>query len=133
MKTSLTIALAAAIATAALLSGVDHGVARETKGGSAKTLSGVASWYGPRFHGRKTANGEKYDQNQMTAAHKSLPFNTRVRVTNRRNGKSVIVRINDRGPYIGRRVIDLSKGAASRVDMINSGIAPVTIEILPES
>lgn len=93
-------------------------------------IAGKASWYGPGFHGRTTANGETYDQNAMTAAHKSLPFGTRVRVTNERTGKSVVVRINDRGPYVGKRVIDLSKAAAKRVGMIKSGIAPVTIEVL---
>src|SRR5690606_26117103 len=73
---------------------------------------GVASWYGPGFHGRKTANGEIYDQNEFTAAHRTLPFNTLVRVENLRNGRSVIVRINDRGPFVDDRIIDLSHKAA---------------------
>ncbi len=90
--------------------------------------SGVASWYGGYFHGRTTANGEKYDQWAMTAAHKTLPFGTRVKVTNTRNGDSVIVRINDRGPFIAGRVIDLSKAAANDIGM--SGIAPVKVTIL---
>ncbi|WP_248305264.1 septal ring lytic transglycosylase RlpA family protein [Devosia sp. 1566] len=94
------------------------------------TLSGVASWYGPGFHGRTTANGEKYNMHQLTAAHKSLKFGTKVRVTNKKNGKSVIVRINDRGPYVGSRIIDLSKGAAQAIGMIGSGTASVTVEIL---
>ncbi len=94
------------------------------------TLSGVASWYGPGFHGRTTANGERYDMHAMTAAHKSLKFGTKVKVTNQRNGKSVTVRINDRGPFVGGRVIDLSRGAASAIDMIGPGTAPVTIEIV---
>jgi rare lipoprotein A len=93
-------------------------------------ISGTASWYGPRFHGRRTANGERYDMHQLTAAHKTLPFNTRVQVTNVRTGKTVVVRINDRGPYAGRRIIDLSRGAAERVGMIASGTAPVKVEIL---
>lgn len=94
------------------------------------TLSGVASWYGPGFHGRTTANGERYDMNGMTAAHKSLTFGTRVKVTNQTNGKSVVVRINDRGPYVGSRIIDLSKSAAQAIDMIGPGTASVTVEIL---
>jgi len=92
--------------------------------------TGLASWYGGKFHGRKTANGEIFDMNKLTAAHKSLPFGTKVKVTNRRNGKSVVVRINDRGPYSGKRVIDLSKKAASAVGILNSGVAPVKIEVL---
>ncbi|MDJ0844277.1 septal ring lytic transglycosylase RlpA family protein [Crocosphaera sp.] len=91
---------------------------------------GMASWYGPGFHGRLTANGERYNQNGLTAAHKSLPFGTQVRVTNLHNGRSVIVRINDRGPYIHGRVIDLSRGAASVIGLLNSGVAPVQLEIL---
>ncbi len=130
MKTTLTTALAAAFAVSVLFAGADISTARETKAGVVRTIDGIASWYGPRFHGRKTANGERYDQNQLTAAHKSLPFNTKVRVTNKRNGKSVVVRINDRGPFVGKRVIDLSRGAANVVDMIGAGVAPVTIEVL---
>ncbi len=91
---------------------------------------GMASWYGPGFHGRLTANGERYNQNGITAAHKTLPFGTKVRVTNLRNGRSVIVRINDRGPYAHGRVIDLSKGAANLIGLISSGVAPVQLEIL---
>lgn len=84
-----------------------------------------ASWYGPGFHGNQTANGERYNQYGLTAAHKSLPFGTRLRVTNRYTGRSVIVRINDRGPYVGGRALDLSKEAALQVGMIESGHAPV--------
>ena len=91
---------------------------------------GVASCYGPGFHGRTTANGERYDMYGMTAAHKSLKFGTVVKVTNQNNGKSVTVRINDRGPYVGGRVIDLSKRAAEAIDMVGPGTAPVTIEII---
>ncbi|TNE70555.1 septal ring lytic transglycosylase RlpA family protein [bacterium] len=89
--------------------------------------SGVASWYGPGFHGKQTANGEKYDQEELTAAHKTLPFNTLVRVMNLDNGKSVVVRINDRGPYAKGRIIDLSRGAAKKLDMLNSGTARVRL------
>ena len=92
--------------------------------------TGVASWYGPGFHGKKTSNGERYDQNAMTAAHKLLPFNTRLRVTNLNNGRSVIVRINDRGPFVGSRIIDLSKEAARQLHMIGSGTARVSLVAL---
>jgi len=91
---------------------------------------GNASWYGPNFHGKLTSNGEKYNMWAMTAAHKTLPMNTIVRVTNRRNGKSTIVRINDRGPFVATRIIDLSKAAASKIGMVGRGTAPVTLEVL---
>ncbi len=87
-----------------------------------------ASWYGPRFHGRFTANGEIYDQNAMTAAHKSMKFGTILRITNPRINKSVIVRINDRGPYIPGRQIDLSKAAAKALDVIKNGVKRLKIE-----
>lgn len=93
-------------------------------------LRGEASWYGPNFAGRATANGETYDPGDLTAAHKTLPFGTEVRVTNRSNGRSVVVRINDRGPYAGGRVLDVSAAAAERLGMKGSGVAPVTIEVL---
>lgn len=92
---------------------------------------GTASWYGKPFHGRRTANCEIYDMNKLTAAHKTLPFNTRVRVTSLRNNKSVIVRINDRGPFIKKRIIDLSREAARRLDMLDSGVEKVVLELLP--
>jgi len=92
--------------------------------------TGIASWYGPEFHGRPTSNNEIYDMYDMTAAHNSLPFGTYVMVTNLNNGKSVTVRINDRGPFIGDRIIDLSFAAAKVLDMIASGTAPVRIEVL---
>ena len=87
-----------------------------------------ASWYGPKFHGRLTANGEIYDQMALTAAHKSLKFGTLLKVTNPKNGRSVIVRINDRGPYIEGRDLDLSKGAAIELGMLSKGVARVKIE-----
>ena len=95
-------------------------------------LTGLASWYGPGFHGNRSANGEIYNQNAFTAAHRSLPFGTQVRVTNLNNGLSVIVRINDRGPYSRGRIIDLSAAAARSLGMINTGVANVTLEILPK-
>lgn len=93
-------------------------------------LNGWASWYGPGFHGRRSASGERYNQNALTAAHRSLPFGTKVRVTNTRNGRSVVVKINDRGPYIRGRIIDLSAAAARIVGVMQSGVAPVRVEVL---
>jgi len=91
---------------------------------------GQASWYGARHHGRKTASGERFDQNALTAAHRELPFGTRVRVTNLNNDKHVIVRINDRGPHTRNRLIDLSQQAAKQLDMLRAGVAPVRVESL---
>lgn len=91
-----------------------------TQGGA-----GMASWYGPGFHGWKTASGERFNTGALTAAHKTLPFGTRVRVVNVRTGRSVVVRINDRGPFIRGRVIDLSKAAARAIGM--DGVAPVRL------
>lgn len=87
-----------------------------------------ASWYGPGFHGRKTANGEVYDQNSFTAAHKSLKFGTLLKITNLKNNKSVVIRINDRGPYIHGRDLDLSKAAASELGMVRKGVAKLKVE-----
>ncbi|NOR14684.1 MAG: septal ring lytic transglycosylase RlpA family protein [Candidatus Aminicenantes bacterium] len=91
---------------------------------------GIASWYGPGFHGKKTSNKETYNMYDMTAAHQTLPFETHVRVTNLSNSRSVIVRINDRGPFVKDRIIDLSFAAAQALDMHNTGTAPVRLEIL---
>ncbi len=93
------------------------------------TADGLASWYGPGFAGRRTANGEVFDPSQLTAAHKTLSFGTQVRVTNLENGMNVVVRINDRGPFKPGRVIDLSRAAAERIGMIGSGVAPVRLEL----
>ncbi len=92
--------------------------------------TGIASWYGPDFHGKPTSNKEIYNMHDMTAAHKSLPFNTYVVVTNLNNGKSVTVRINDRGPFVKDRIIDLSYAAAKMLNMIEEGTIPVRIEVL---
>jgi rare lipoprotein A len=94
------------------------------------TVSGYASWYGPGFNGNLSASGEVFNQNAMTAAHPNLPFGTQVRVTNMDNGLSVVVRINDRGPYVGDRVIDLSAGAADVIGLTNAGVAPVKLDVL---
>lgn len=98
--------------------------------GAGEQMQGKASWYGPGFHGKKTANGEEYDQEGMTAAHRYLPMNTWVRVTNEENGKTAVVRINDRGPYKNNRVIDLTKSAAKRIGSFKQGTANVKLEVL---
>lgn len=97
---------------------------------SAPIEEGKASWYGAQFHDRPTASGERFDASAMTMAHPTLPFGTRVRVTNLRNGRSVVVRVNDRGPFVGSRIADLSHGAASAIGMVRRGIASVRIEVL---
>ena len=91
---------------------------------------GTASWYGDKFHGRKTSSGEVYNMNKLTAAHKTLPFGTVVRVTALYNGKSVDVVINDRGPFTRGRVIDLSRAAAQEIGLVGKGIGPVKLEIV---
>jgi peptidoglycan lytic transglycosylase len=96
-------------------------------------LSGIASYYAEEFNGRTTANGERYDMHALTAAHRTLPFSTMVRVTNNENGRSVIVRINDRGPFKDDRVIDLSLEAAQRIGLTGKGTGPVTLEIVSTS
>lgn len=93
---------------------------------------GIASWYGPGFHGKLTANGETYNQKAMTAAHKTLPLPTLVKVENLENGKSVVVRVNDRGPYSKGRIIDLTEVAARRLGMIDKGTAKVRVSVLSE-
>ncbi|ABI47021.1 septal ring lytic transglycosylase RlpA family protein [Synechococcus sp. CC9311] len=94
------------------------------------TSTGEASWYGPGFFGNRTANGEVFRPGTMTAAHRTLPFGTKVKVTNLRNGKETIVRINDRGPFSGHRVIDIAHGAAHHLGLVSSGIAQVRLEVL---
>src|SRR5262245_23220299 len=94
---------------------------------------GHAAYYAARFQGKKTASGERFDVNKLTAAHKKLPFGTRVRVTNLKNGRSVVVRINDRGPYARRGgIIDVTPAAARALDMLKDGTVPVTVEVLSE-
>lgn len=98
----------------------------EPAGSSGKVIqSGRASWYGPGFHGRRTASGETFNTNDLTAAHRTLPFGTKVRVVNKKTGRSVVVRINDRGPYAHGRVIDLSKASAQAIGI--SGVASVDV------
>lgn len=91
---------------------------------------GIASYYAEEFNGKRTSNGETYDMNSMTAAHRTLPFNTKVRVTNSLTGKFIVVRINDRGPFKDDRIIDLSLAAAKALELIGSGTAPVRLEVV---
>ena len=98
-----------------------------TKSPGAEFGRGRASWYGAGFHGKMTASGERFDMNALTAAHRTLPFGTRVRVRNARNGREVIVRINDRGPHIRDRIIDVSKAAAAALDLVRLGEAQVVL------
>ena len=94
--------------------------------------TGIASWYGHPYHGRHTANGEIYDMNQLTAAHPTLPFGAHVRVVNLQNQETVEVRVNDRGPFVEGRIIDLSHAAAEAIQMVNAGLAQVRLEVLDE-
>ena len=104
----------------------------DVNGGGRATFrqEGKASWYGKEQQGGPTASGERFDMHQLTAAHRTLPMQTRVRVTSRRDGKSVVVRINDRGPYSKGRIIDLSWAAAKALGMLDAGVIPVVIEAL---
>lgn len=103
-------------------------VVSENEAATGWTESGIASWYGPRFQGKRTASGERFNTNELTAAHKTLPFGTRVRVKSQVNGKEVVVRINDRGPFIKGRVIDLSYAAAQAIGLV--GVKKVELERL---
>lgn len=126
--------LACILATACLVATMAAGPV--TPGSSSKEVSpkpyqiGRASWYGKQFHGRSTASGEPYDMFQFTAAHRQLPLGTWVRVTNLRNGRSITVRVNDRGPYVGNRIIDLSYGAAQMLGVRARGTEKVRLDIV---
>ncbi len=114
----------------ACLSGLAGCAGNQLSDTPGSTSSGKASYYSDRHQGAQTASGERYDKNAMTAAHRTLAFGTRVRVTNLNNQRQAVVRINDRGPFSRGRVIDLSRAAAKRVGMIRSGVVPVKVEVL---
>ncbi len=97
---------------------------------SQKVFYGISSYYGRDFHGKLTANGEVFDMYGLTAAHKTLPLNTIIRVTNKANDNSLILRVNDRGPYVGNRILDCSYGAALKLDFLNQGTAEIKIEVI---
>jgi peptidoglycan lytic transglycosylase len=123
------VSIAVAFALVACGNGQKTGRSGKQTGRPASVQNGLASWYGGKHHGGPTASGERFNKNAMTAAHRRLPMNTRVRVTNQRNGRSVIVRINDRGPY-GRAIIDVSEAAARQLGMIEAGVVPVRVEVI---
>ncbi len=127
--TNLKTACGAALIALWAISAAAHGIMPTPS----NPVVGTASWYGPGFQGRLTANGERFDQNELTAAHRTLPFGTRLRVTNQTNGKSVVVRVNDRGPYVGKRVIDLSRGAAKKIGLVKTGVGRVKLEVMPRA
>jgi rare lipoprotein A len=127
--------LAALAALAAFALGLPGGnalaeIASALDRGNYTMQEGVVSWYGAQFHDRKTASGERFDSGAFTMAHPKLPFGTMVRVTNLRNGRSVVVRVNDRGPFVGKRIADLSQAAASEIGMMHKGVARARIEVL---
>lgn len=135
-RKSFPAALALSIGLAAILltvsCGKSYGPGDLGPGGviEGKTQTGLASWYGDKEHKRKTASGERFNKNAYTAAHRTLPFGTIVRVTNLNNGKDVVVKINDRGPFIRGRIIDLSYAAAKSVGLVRSGVSKVKVEVL---
>lgn len=128
LKAAFAAALSCAVLSAPAIADTSARNASASAGETARAFTGSASWYGPGFHGRRTANGERFDQNGLTAAHKTLPFGTKVRVT--KGDRSVVVRINDRGPFVRGREIDLSRGAAQAVGLLSAGIASVRLEVL---
>ena len=107
-----------------------HGVSAGTVVINGLEMRGAASWYGMPFHGRKTANGETFDMNGRTCAHRTLPFGTLLLVTNLGNGKTVTVRVTDRGPFVSGRIVDLSRGAAVALDMLDTGTAQVSLKVV---
>lgn len=106
---------------------------RNALAAAGKAFSGKASWYGPQFHGRRCSDGSRFDMEKMTAAHRSLPFGTKLLVMNRQTGDSCVVQVNDRGPFIGNRVLDLSRGAARKLNMLSSGVAMVDCLIIGQA
>lgn len=128
---SLTLPILAITALFLSSCGTSGRVSVYSPSGSGNAIeSGVASWYGPKFHGKRTANGEIYNMYSLTAAHRTLPFNSFVRVHNLDNGESIVVRINDRGPFAKNRIIDLSKKAASEIGMLGPGTARVQLYLV---
>lgn len=138
------LSLSAAFAMALLALSVPNGFARAERStaatvgeiasaverGISLVQEGVVSWYGAAFHDRKTASGERFDSNGYTMAHPTLPFGTEVKVTNLRNGRSVVVRVNDRGPHVGQRIADLSRAAAAQLGFLKRGVVRARIEVL---
>ena len=126
---SLIVAVAFAAVLQAVPATPTH-VTSQADAAPAWAQHGKVSWYGPGFQGRRTANGEIFDTNEMTMAHRSLAFGSKVRVTNLDNGRSIVVRVNDRGPYVGGRIADLSYAAASRLGFVEDGVVHARIELI---
>jgi rare lipoprotein A len=125
------IAMAMAMGLVAACGGAQKPKTSSGKPSRPGVQEGYATWYGGSLHGGPTASGERFNKNALTAAHRTLPMQTRVRVTNKRNGRTVDVRINDRGPFGKRsRIIDLSEAAAKKLDMIEAGVVPVRVEVI---
>lgn len=125
--------LALAIMQPAYADKAEHGIGEVASAigrGVGLVQEGVVSWYGAAFHDRLTASGERFDSSAMTMAHPTLPFGTKVRVTNLRNGRSVVVRVNDRGPFVGKRIADLSHAAAAEIGLLRRGVGKARIEVL---
>ena len=136
MTCSRTKALAIILAGAFLVSSGfpnSHAAAPDVVKAVSTTEVGIASYYADKYHGKTTASGETFDTNELTAAHRTLPFGTRVKVTDLESNRSVIVRINDRGPFVAGRVIDLSRAAAEELQFIRAGLAKVRVDIIPPS
>lgn len=134
-RQALGIAVGAAVLLCLPATGLRHDPVADAAGHveasvPAWTQSGPVSWYGPGFHGRQTASGEIFDSGDLTMAHRSLPLGSRVRVTNLDNGRSVVLRVNDRGPYVRGRIADLSRAAAKRLDFVDDGVVKARIELL---
>ena len=125
----LALTLPGGYARADKVDGVDLAAAVE-RGIVTAVQEGLVSWYGAAFHDRPTASGERFDSNDFTMAHPTLPFGTEVKVTNLRNGRSVVVRVNDRGPHVGQRIADLSRAAAAQIGMLKRGVVRARIEVL---
>jgi rare lipoprotein A len=126
-----TLVLVATMMAGPVTPGSSSGSSKKNNSLSKPYQIGRASWYGKQFHGRETASGEPYDMFQFTAAHRQLPLGTWVRVTNLHNGRSIVVRVNDRGPYVGKRIIDLSYAAAQMLDLRSRGTEQVRLDIVP--
>lgn len=130
-STMATLVLVATMMAGPVTQGSSSGSSTKNNSLSKPYQIGRASWYGKQFHGRETASGEPYDMFQFTAAHRQLPLGTWVRVTNLHNGRSIVVRVNDRGPYVGKRIIDLSYAAAQMLDLRSRGTEQVRLDIVP--
>lgn len=128
MRHTLIAVTAAILCAAASVNSADRPDPLQARTGAVQ--HGPVSWYGPGFAGRKTASGERFDPQELTMAHRTLPLGTKVRVVNPRNDRSVVVRVNDRGPYKGARIADLSRAAAERLDMVEDGVIEARLQIV---